>query len=31
MKDIILMVLKALVQIFMAGLSKQGCGTCSPS
>ena len=31
MSEIVLMVLKALLQIFLAGLSKGDCGSCSPS
>lgn len=31
MSEIVLMVLKALLQIFLAGLSKGNCGSCSPS
>lgn len=31
MKEIVMLILKALVEIFLAGLSKGNCGSCSPS
>lgn len=31
MSEIILKLLKVIIEIFLAGLSKGSCGTCSPS